>query len=247
MTGAPVVLLLAGTAEARAIASLLTARGQCRVIASLSGATGRPAPMPCEVRRGGFGGVAGLIETLKTNQVRAVIDATHPFANQISANAEAACRALALPRLHLRRPGWSPGAGDNWRRVPDLAAASRALPENTRAFLTTGRNTLPAFRLREDVWFLARVIARPPGPSPLRRGAFVIGTPPFTEAHERALMREHRIGVLVSKDSGGKFKAKLAAARALSLPVVMIDRPPPPPGEVAETPEAAIAWLDARI
>lgn len=245
MFGKPTLLLLAGTAEAREIAEALAHKKHWRVIASLAGATRFPADLPCDLRRGGFGGVGGMTEALKLDNVCAVIDATHPFADQISANTRAASANLGLPRIVVRRPEWTPEEGDDWRPQPDLQAASQALPLFSRAFLATGRQSLSVFQHRKDVWFLARVIDTPLERFPLPRGDYTVGQPPFTVAHEATLMADYRITHLVAKNSGGKAgRAKLLAARKLGLPVLMVDRPDPPLGPVVETSSAALDWLD---
>lgn len=246
MLGKPTLLLLAGTQEAREIAEALAKKRRWRVIASLSGATETPAELPCAMRRGGFGGVDGMVEALKWDNVRAVIDATHPFAAQISANAAAACRELGLPRLVVRRPEWSAGPGDDWRPQPSLKAAADALPLFARAFLATGRQSLTQFRHRKDVWFLARVIDPQPGRFPLPRGDYTVGKPPFPLMHEITLMQDYRITHVVAKNSGGEAgRTKLLAARELGLPVLMVERPAPPRGAVAATTDEALAWLGA--
>lgn len=244
MIGKPTLLLLAGTQEAREIAQALADQKRWRVIASLAGSTDNPTELPCDMRRGGFGGVDGMVEALQWDSVRAVIDATHPFADQISANTRAACAELGLPRIVVRRPEWRPGEGDNWRPQASLEEAAQALPLFARAFLATGRQSLPAFKDRKDVWFLARVIDPQPGKFPLPRGDYTIGKPPFPVGHEVMLMKDYRITHLVVKNSGGEAgMAKLLAARRLGLPVLMVERPDPPPGAVVETPAEALDWL----
>jgi len=176
--------------------------------------------------------------------VRAVIDATHPFAAQISANAAAACAELGLPRIVVRRPEWRPEEGDDWRTQPSLRAAADALPLFARAFLAVGRQSLAPFAHRKDVWFLARAIDPQPGGFPLPRGDWTLGKPPFALMHEITLMQDYRISHVVAKNSGGEAgRAKLLAARALRLPVLMVERPAPPRGDVVETADAALAWL----
>lgn len=245
MLGRPTLLLLAGTQEAREIAQALAKRRRWRVLASLAGVTERPAELPCDMRRGGFGGADGMVEALKWDNVRAVIDATHPFADRISANAAAACAELGLPRIVVRRPEWRPERGDDWRPMPGLRAAADALPLFARAFLAVGRQSLGPFAHRKDVWFLARAIDPQPGGFPLPRGDWTLGKPPFPLMHEVTLMRDYRITHLVAKNSGGEAgAAKLRAARELGIPVLMVERPAPPRGELAETPADALAWLD---
>lgn len=240
--GGVIVLILGGTSEARALAGELA--GAHTVISSLAGRTSRPLLPAGEVRVGGFGGVAGLASFLVERQVGALVDATHPFAARISANASAAARRSGVPLLHLRRPGWEAGDGDVWHRVPDLAEAAALLPRlGRRVFLTTGRQEISAFA-GNDQWFLARSVEPPEPPMPVRL-AVVLDRGPFTLDGERRLLAEHRIDVLVSKDSGGPAP-KLAAAREGGIPVVLVDRPPLPAGEVVASVAEAVAWVTRR-
>ena len=233
------ILLLAGTAEARALAQRLSETPGLAVTASLAGVTADPAPICVETRRGGFGGSAGLAEYLTSNRVTAVIDATHPFAARMAANAATACAATATPRLRLIRPAWDP-VGD-WRGFPDLAAATAALPPRARVLVTTGRKETAPLVERGDLACLLRSIEPVPGLPP--HMAQVTARPPFSLDDEVALMRRHRITHLVSKNSGGPGRAKLDAAAQLGIPLLMIERPAPPPGPVAGSVEAAVAWL----
>jgi precorrin-6A/cobalt-precorrin-6A reductase len=196
------------------------------------------------VRIGGFGGADGLARFLAERGIARVIDATHPFAARIGTHAEQACREAGVPRLRLLRPGWARGPGDNWIEVGDLAEAARRLPElGRRVFLTVGHQELRAFA-GLDLWFLVRTI-EPPGELPLRHCQWLAGRGPFAVENELALLRGHAIDLLVTKASGGAATyAKLAAARQLGLPVLMVRRPQPPPGPVASSVEAALAWLE---
>ena len=198
-----------------------------------------------ELRVGGFGGVDGLVHWLREHRTDVLVDATHPFAAQMSRHAAAAAGRLGLPLLALRRPAWSEGPGDRWHRVPDAAAAAELLPGLAqRVFLTTGSGDLPAF-VRLDLWFLVRAVDPPPRPWPARCEV-VLDRGPFAVHAERELMARHRIEVVVARDSGGEAAAaKLDAARELGLPVVLLDRPPPPPGvPTVDSVPAALAWLE---
>jgi precorrin-6A/cobalt-precorrin-6A reductase len=239
----PRILILGGTAEAVRLAEACAALSGLEVISSLAGRTRTPSLPPGEVRSGGFGGVAGLTKFLLERAIDRVVDATHPFAAQIGAHAERACREVGLPRLRLLRPPWRPEPGDRWIEVPDLAVAARLLPGlGCRAFVTVGQRDLEALA-GLDLWFLVRTI-EPAGSLPLRRVHWLAGRGPFTVDSEIALLRAHAIDVLVTKASGGEATyAKLVAARHLGLPVVMVRRPLPPPGPVVASVEAAIAWL----
>jgi len=239
------VLVLGGTAEGRALAAALAdpVVPPFRVISSLAGRTREPLRPAGEVRIGGFGGVGGLVDYLRAERVDVLVDATHPFAEQISANASAASAATGLPLLVLRRPGWTEQPGDDWRRVPSLEAAAALLPHlGRRIFLTTGRQGIAAFADATECWFLARSVEPPTPPMPLHLEV-LLDRGPFTVEGELRLLRDHGIDVLVSKDSGGA-DAKLVAARRRDIPVVLIDRPAAPPAAVlAGSVEEAVAWL----
>ncbi|MGF1430211.1 cobalt-precorrin-6A reductase [Kitasatospora sp. LaBMicrA B282] len=233
------VLILGGTTEARQLAEALAPVPGVRVTSSLAGRVSSPRLPPGEVRVGGFGGPAGLAAWLREQQVDTLIDATHPFAQVISRNAAEAAAAVHVPLLALRRPSWVPRDGDRWHPVDSLAAAAAALPAlGRRALLTTGRQGLAAFAGVRGVHLVARSVEPPEPPLPpdltvlLERG-------PFDLAGERAVFREHRIDLLVTKDSGGSATApKLAVARELGLPVVIVRRPGLPTG-VRELPDVA--------
>ena len=235
------VLILGGTAEARALAAALVAGG-VRVVSSLAGRVRDPALPEGEVRIGGFGGADGLAHWLGTHGVRAVVDATHPFAATMTAHAATACAATGVPLVVLRRPGWPPE--DGWTWADSLADAAALLPSlGGRVFLTTGRTSLALFAPL-DLEFLVRCVDPPAGPLP-RRATVILGRGPFTVDGERAQLREHRVDVLVTKDSGGSLtSAKLAAARAEGVRVLVVRRPPLPAGvEAASTVDAALTWL----
>jgi precorrin-6A/cobalt-precorrin-6A reductase len=219
-----------------------------QVTTSLAGRLAPPRNLAGRVRIGGFGGVAGMVEALRDLRIDLVVDATHPFAAVISANAAEACTTAGVPRLMLIRPPWQPEPGDNWLEVDTLAAAAEALPDIARrAFLTVGSGGFGAFRAVAGVWFLVRLLAPPARSLPLADFHLVVDRPPFTIEGETALFAEHRIDTLVSKQSGGPTDAKLAVARETGAKVVMVRRPVPPPGERVETVEAALAWIRRTI
>jgi precorrin-6A/cobalt-precorrin-6A reductase len=222
----PAVLILGGTSEARDLASRLAARPGLRVVSSLAGRVRAPALPAGEVRVGGFGGAGGLAAWLTQQQIGAVIDATHPFAEGISANAAAACGRAGLPLLRIARPPWRPGAGDAWHEATSLADAAEQLPGlGRRVFLTTGRQGLAVFAPLVHTWFLIRCVDPPSGPMPAKC-EIILARGPYDAAAELAIMRQHRIDVLVTKNSGGELTAgKLQAARDLGIAVVMIRRP----------------------
>jgi precorrin-6A/cobalt-precorrin-6A reductase len=236
------VLLLGGTTEARLLAGALVAHHDVTV--SLAGRVRSPLPLPGTVRIGGFGGVDGLAAWLRAHGTDAVVDATHPFASTMTAHAAAACALVDVPVLRLQRPAWSPVPGDDWRPVPDLAAAAEAVAaEGDRVFLTTGRTGLAVFA-PVDRWFLVRSVDPPEPPVP-RRMTVLLDRGPFTLDGERALLRGHAVDVLVTKNSGGPAP-KLAAARELGVPVVVVERPPLPPNVIAvATVAAARDWVSS--
>ncbi|MFE9409841.1 cobalt-precorrin-6A reductase [Streptomyces sp. NPDC006704] len=241
------ILILGGTGEARRLAGLLGAGAADgpRVTSSLAGRVAAPRLPPGEVRVGGFGGADGLAAWLRTHEVDALIDATHPFARTISFNAAAAAARAHVPLLALRRPGWVPGEGDRWHPADSLDQAAALLPGlGRRVFLTTGRMGLAAFAPLDALWFLMRSVDAPEPPFPARMEV-LLDRGPFTLEGERELLRAHRVDVLVTKDSGGAATApKLTAAREAGIPVVVVRRPPVPDGvAVAATPEEAAAWV----
>jgi precorrin-6A/cobalt-precorrin-6A reductase len=241
------LLILGGTAEAGALARAVLARfGEAvRVTTALAGRTERPGPIPGEIRIGGFGGAAGLADYLVAQRIDRLIDATHPFAARISTAARLACAATGVPRLLLLRPPWQRHPLDRWIEVERMDAAAAVITRLARrAWLTVGSGDIACFAGVTGVRFLVRLIAPPRQPLPLRFHEIVLGRGPFTLAGERHLLQRHAVDVLVTKASGGAAtEAKIIAARELSLPVVMIRRPPPEPGEAVDTIAAALAWL----
>jgi precorrin-6A/cobalt-precorrin-6A reductase len=238
------VLLLGGTAEARELAARLAAEPGLSVVSSLAGRVRDPLLPAGEVRVGGFGGVEGLAGWLEDERVGLVVDATHPYAAIMQANAAAACGRLGLPRLRLARPGWRERDGDRWRWVGSLDEAAAALPSlGARVFLTTGRQGLASFAGLDRLWFLIRCVDPPSGPLPPHRKV-LLARGPYDRERERALMGRFAVEVLVTKDSGGSLTAgKLAAARDLGLPVVVVRRPPAPPGPSVTGVDEAVAWV----
>lgn len=221
------VLVLGGTTEATALAGLIAGDDRFDGILSLAGATRSPRQSPLSTRIGGFGGPTGLAAYLIDRQIDVLVDATHPFAAQMSVNATAAVAQSGTPLVVIERPPWEPVPGDRWTRVPDIQGAVKALGSARQSvFLTTGRKELAPFARAPQHAYLIRSVD-PPAPENLPPDATVItARGPFNEAEEAALMKEHKITVLVSKNSGGEAAApKLSAARTLHIPVVMIDRP----------------------
>ena len=240
----PRVLLLGGTTDAAAMARAL-AEARVDAVYSYAGRTESPVAQPLPMRVGGFGGVAGLAEYLRAEGISHLIDATHPFAAQMSRNAVAASKMADVPLIALERAPWQAAEGDRWTHVPDLPAAVAALGEAPRrVFLAIGRQTLDAFAGAAQHHYLLRLVDPPTEPLPLPRAEAVIARGPFTVAGDRALMREHRIEAIVAKNAGGAgAEAKLVAARKLGLPVILIDRPPVPDRRVARTVAEVMGWL----
>ena len=212
---------------------------------SYAGRTEVPMGQPIHMRVGGFGGVAGLCAYLQAEGITHVIDATHPFAAQMSRNAVAACAATGTPLIALERAPWMPGEGDRWTHVADIQAAVAALaglPQ--RVFLAIGRQHIDAFAAQPQHRYLLRLVDDLTGPLPFP-AEVVVARGPFDVAGDTTLMRDHGTEVVVAKNAGGKGAvAKIAAARALGLPVVMIDRPVIPPRPVVQGVAAVMAWLN---
>ncbi|HEY5197819.1 MAG TPA: cobalt-precorrin-6A reductase [Solirubrobacteraceae bacterium] len=244
------VLILGGTGEARAVAAALDLAA-IPVVSALAGRVTRPRLPVGDVRIGGFGGPSGLSQWLIEHGIVAVVDATHPFAERISASATAATAAAGVPLLRLERPGWTARAGDRWHWVDDIPAAAAAIRRlgAARVFLTTGRQGLAEFAADRETWFLIRCVDPPSGELPPRRKV-VLDRGPYTVAGELALLGRHRIDLLVTKDSGGPLtEAKLDAARARHLPVLIVRRPQRQPAgavAVAQTVTEAAAWAIAQ-
>jgi precorrin-6A/cobalt-precorrin-6A reductase len=219
------------------------------VTLSLAGRTASPAAQPVPVRIGGFGGAVGLANYLVNERIDVLVDATHPYAAVISANAVDAARRSRVPLVALRRPPWIAVAGDRWIEVNDVRDAVRALGQaSRRVFVALGRNELKPFGDALQHHYLIRSVDPVDPPLPLPLVSYVTGRGPFGEADDAALMREHRTNAVIAKNSGGSATyGKIAAARALGIDVIMLRRPPVPAGAAVETIEDAIAWLDHAL
>lgn len=239
------VLILGGTTEGYALADALTTLPGWRGISSLAGRTRQPRLPAGETRIGGFGGPEGLAAYLRDNAVAAVIDATHPFARRMGWNAAAACTAAGVPLLRLDRPAWSAGPDDRWQQVEDWEQAVTALRDQgiRRAFLALGRQEAEAFVPLATCHFVIRAVDRPDPLPAFSAAEWILARGPFTATEEEALFREHRIEAVVCKNSGGPMDGKLEAARSLSLPVILLRRPPRPQTACAPTVAAALSWL----
>lgn len=243
------ILILGGTTEARQLAGKLAARAS--VTLSLAGRTESPVAQGVPVRSGGFGGADGLAAYLRDEHVDLLIDATHPYAAQISANAAQAARVAGVPIFALRRPGWVPVEGDRWTQVDGVGDAAQALgAAPRRVLLALGRQEVAAFEAAPQHHYLIRSVDPVEPKLAVPDATYLLARGPFREVEERALLERHRIDAVVSKNSGGEATyGKIAAARALGIEVVMVRRPFLPDVPAAETVEALAAivnrfWVD---
>jgi precorrin-6A/cobalt-precorrin-6A reductase len=240
------ILILGGTTEARALAAALAARSDVSAIVSLAGRTASPAPHAVPVRVGGFGGAAGLADWLREERVAALVDATHPYAAGISANAAEAAEATGVPLVALRRPAWAPVPDDRWTEVADAADAVAALgPAPRRVFLALGRQELRPFEAAPQHAYLIRSVDPVEPPLAVPEARCLLGRGPFEAAAEEAMLAAHRADAVVAKNSGGAATyGKIAAARTLGVEVLMLRRPALPAVPEVATVGAALAWLD---
>jgi precorrin-6A/cobalt-precorrin-6A reductase len=240
------ILILGGTTEARQLAGKLSARADLAITLSLAGRTENPMAQHVPTRVGGFGDVKGLAAYLNDMRVDLLIDATHPYAAQISANAAEAARRSGVPAIALRRPGWIPAEGDRWTLVDTVASAVRALGSAPRrVFLALGRQEVAAFEAAPQHHYLIRSVDPVDPRLAVPDATYLLARGPFGEADELALLRQHHIDIVVSKNSGGEATSgKIAAARALGIEVVMIRRPSLPDVPSAEAVEALAAMVD---
>jgi precorrin-6A/cobalt-precorrin-6A reductase len=236
------LLILGGTTEASALARRIAVRADLQPVLSFAGRTSNLVAPPIPFRVGGFGGIEGLGAYLRAERIEAVIDATHPFAAQMSRHAAAACLACGTPLARFTRPPW---VGDGWIRVDSMAEAAAALGSDTRrVFLTVGGLQLGAFAAAPQHFYLVRTIEPPATTFASQR--LILARGPFSVADETALMRDERIDVLVTKNSGGTATAaKLEAARVLGIEVVMVERPLSDETSLGSV-EAVLDWIEAH-
>ncbi len=216
--------ILGGTREAAALAAdLVAAHPGWRVVTSLAGRTREPAPVAGETRIGGFGGAEGLAGWCQREGVTSMIDATHPFATQISANARAAAEMTGIPLEVRTRQPWQRQPGDTWIEVSSLEDARDSIPSGARVLLALGSQHIGLFATRADVHFLVRMVDPPAEPLPLPDHALHIGLPGKNAADEAAMLEVHRITHIVCRNSGGDGAyAKIEAARGSHLPVIIV-------------------------
>jgi precorrin-6A/cobalt-precorrin-6A reductase len=243
------ILILGGTLEARRLAARLRGRADVTVTLSLAGRTAAPAAQPVPVRVGGFGGAEGLAAYLRAERIAALIDATHPYAATISANAARAAAVAGVRLLALRRPPWQPFAGDRWTEVADGREAVRALgPAPRCVFLALGRKELAPFGAAPQHHYLVRSVDPVDPPLPVPHATYVVARGPFDQAAERDLLVTHVIDAVVAKNSGGTATyGKIAAARGLGIEVILLRRPHLPPVPSVASVEEAAAWLDHAL
>lgn len=246
------VLILGGTRDAMNLADQLLSEPAFTATYSLAGRTRRPLPPALPTRRGGFGGIAGLTQWLKEHRVGAVVDATHPFAAQMSAHAVQACRTQGVPLVRLGRQAWQAGSGDNWLRCGSLAEAATLLEQESapgqQVLLATGGSTLGNFDHIRDRHFAVRCVDPPQPPPAFHSWTLIQDRGPFSLSDERKLLRQRNIDIIVCKNSGGSAaQAKLVAARELGIKVIMVDRPELPPADEELFDSAAVMrWLAAH-
>lgn len=239
------VLILGGTGDAADLTGKMSVIPDIEVITSLAGRTRQPSALPGTVRVGGFGGSTGLAAYLHEHHIDLLIDATHPFAAQISWNAAIAAMEVGIPHLMLVRPAWAKVVGDDWIEVESVAAAALAIPVTAKqVFLTIGKQQLAPFMQLPKISFLIRSIEPPTPDVAIPNSKLLLERGPFSLEQERQLLHDYGIDAIVSKNSGGDATyAKIVAARELSIPVVLIKRPAMPTGEKVTNVTGALAWL----
>ncbi len=240
------ILILGGTTEARLLGQQLANRSDIAVTLSLAGRTASPLTQAVPVRTGGFGGIAGLVQYLRVHKIDALIDATHPYAAAMSAHAHCAAMQTDTPLVSLCRPPWSAVGGDRWTEVHDAAEAARTLGSEPRnVFLAVGRQEIGHFAQAPQHRYLIRSVDPVDPPLAVPHAHYIQDRGPFGEEPERELLRAHAIEVVVAKNSGGEATyGKIAAARALGVSVLLLQRPPALPVPTVTTVGEAITWLD---
>lgn len=240
------ILILGGTAEARKLAERLAGDPRFDTELSLAGRTRSPAEQPVTVRIGGFGGADGLAAYIRQKGVSILIDATHPYAAQISRNASEAARLANIPLMALRRLPWQKQPGDRWTEVESVGESVAAVREKSRrVFLTLGRQELLPFEAAPQHTYLIRSVDPVDPPLDVPHAVYLTSRGPFAEADEARLLKENRIEVIVAKNSGGPASyGKIAAARALGIDVILVRRPDLPEVMSVETVEEMLDWLD---
>ncbi|WNL37691.1 cobalt-precorrin-6A reductase [Halomonas sp. PAMB 3232] len=239
------VLILGGTSEASALACAISKRGIAAIF-SYAGRVKTPKAQPLPTRVGGFGGAEGLAAFITQQRITHIIDATHPFASQMSLNVLAANRQTGVPAIALTRPAWRPAAHDDWQHVASIEAAASALEgPPQRVLLAIGRMHLAAFTARPQHHYVLRLVDAPAAPPPLAHFTTTVDRGPFTLEGDLVLLKHQRIERIVCKNAGGDgARAKLDAARRLGVPVIMIERPQLPARREVHGVDEVLAWLD---
>lgn len=236
------VLVLSGTREGRDMAAALHARGTS-VIASLAGATRSPRDQHVPTRIGGFGGADGFKDFLRKNAISAVLDATHPFAAQITQRSADICAQLSLPYCLYNRPEWVAAPDDLWTPIQHESEAAAHIKDGSVVFLATGRQSLARFTGLDQCYLICRQIDPPDAPFPTQNGEYLIGNPPFDVKDEGKLFEKRNVDWLVVKNSGGTASlSKLIAARQLRVPVLMLARPATPNALCVSSQDEALSW-----
>ena len=244
------ILILGGTGEARKLATLIVKSlpKTAEVITSYAGKTQRKKDPPGKIREGGFGGVTGLSNFIYAESIDLIIDATHPFAVNISAHAAEAASQTGRPHLILRRPNWILPTSIQVTEVKSMSeAADQLVGQAERIFLSSGRQDLEAFSNLKEIWFLVRLITMPRTPLPLANYQIITGHPPFGKSLELSLLKDNYIETLVSKHSGGPIPSKISAAATLEIPIILLRQPDPPPGNKVSDMAGALAWVQENL
>lgn len=240
------ILILGGTTEARQLAAALADRSDCDLLLSLAGRTAEPMAQPVPTRSGGFGGSDGLASFLKAEKFNLLIDATHPFAARISQNAAVAAKETGIPFFALRRPGWERQPGDRWTGVSSVVEAAGVLGETPRrVFLAIGRQEAFHFESAPQHHYLIRSVDPVTPPLGVPHARYLLATGPFRQEAERELLKNNGIEVIVAKNSGGSATyGKIAAARALGIEVIMVERQQPADVRTVGTVKEALGLVD---
>ena len=240
------ILILGGTTEARLFAHAIADRADLDIAISLAGRTRNPVAQPVPVRSGGFGGVTGMRDFLMAKKIDIVVDATHPFAQNISANASKAAMLAGIEFFVIRRPAWKPVEGDKWRDVTTVTDAIRLAGVPRRhIFMAIGRQEIMPIWQAPQHHYLIRSVDPIEPPLELPNITYILARGPFEESSEVELFKRHKIDLVIAKNSGGSASyAKLAAARRLEVPVMLIRRPPMKMGLVAPDVESGVQMLD---
>lgn len=238
------ILILGGTGDGRKLAQLVAA-ANIKATISLAGATRAPIEQPLPTRIGGFGGAEGFTQYVTDHNIRAVVDATHPFAHRISNRTAHLCQSHNIPYLQVLRPAWSSQKGDQWTLIDAEEDAARIIGMRTTVFLATGRQTLERFKNLQGRRVICRQIDPPSKPFPFEGGEYLIGRPPFSMLDETMLFKQLGVDWLIVKNAGGEAsRTKLDASRALKLRVAMINRPEQPDAPRVQTPQEALEWIN---